>query len=93
MRLQVASRPGSRRSVTSASQANGPSRRRPVQGLSQDARGKITALAVQCMSSRAIGDLLHIGERTVESHLARVYLKFGVHSRQQLTHAIAMHAR
>ena len=35
------------------------------------------------MSSRAIGELLHIGERTVESHLARVYLKFGVHSRQQ----------
>jgi DNA-binding CsgD family transcriptional regulator len=54
---------------------------------------EITALAVQGMSSRAIGDLLHIGERTVESHLARVYLKFGVHSRQQLTDAIAMHAR
>ena len=45
------------------------------------------------MSSRAIGELLHIGERTVESHLASVYLKFGVHSRQQLTDAIAMHAR
>jgi DNA-binding CsgD family transcriptional regulator len=54
---------------------------------------EITALAVQGMSSRAIGELLHIGERTVESHLARVYLKFGVHSRQQLTDAIAMHAR
>ena len=54
---------------------------------------EITALAVQGMSSRAIGELLHIGERTVESHLARVYLKFGVHSRQQLTDAIALHAR
>jgi DNA-binding CsgD family transcriptional regulator len=50
---------------------------------------EITALAVQDMSARAIGELLHIGERTVESHLARVYLKFGVHSRQQLAHAIA----
>ena len=54
---------------------------------------EIAALAVQGMTSRAIGELMHIGERTVESHLARVYLKFGVHSRQQLTYAIAMHAR
>jgi DNA-binding CsgD family transcriptional regulator len=54
---------------------------------------EITALAVQGMSARAIGELLHIGERTVESHLARVYLKFGVHSRQQLAHAIASHPR
>ena len=54
---------------------------------------EITALAVQGMSARAIGELLHIGERTVESHLARVYLKFGVHSRQQLAHAIALHPR
>jgi DNA-binding CsgD family transcriptional regulator len=53
---------------------------------------EITALAVQGMSARAIGELLHIGERTVESHLARVYLKFGVHSRQQLADAIALHA-
>ena len=53
---------------------------------------EITALAVQGMSARAIGELLHIGERTVESHLARVYLKFGVHSREQLADAIALHA-
>ena len=53
---------------------------------------EITALAVQGMSARAIGELLHIGERTVESHLARVYLKFGVHSRQQLADAVALHA-
>ncbi|HEX6758255.1 MAG TPA: helix-turn-helix transcriptional regulator [Propionibacteriaceae bacterium] len=52
---------------------------------------EITALAVQGMSATAIGELLHIGERTVESHLARVYVKFGVHSRQQLAHAIALH--
>jgi DNA-binding CsgD family transcriptional regulator len=48
---------------------------------------------VQGMSAKAIGELLHIGERTVESHLARVYVKFDVHSRQQLAHAIASHAR
>ena len=54
---------------------------------------EITALAVQGMSAKAIGELLHIGERTVESHLARVYVKFGVHSRQQLAHAIALHTR
>jgi DNA-binding CsgD family transcriptional regulator len=44
-------------------------------------------------AAACIGELLHIGERTVESHLAHVYLKFGVHSRQQLAHAIASHAR
>jgi DNA-binding CsgD family transcriptional regulator len=54
---------------------------------------EITALAVQGMSAKTIGKVLHIGERTVESHLARVYLKFGVHSRQQLADAIASHAR
>jgi DNA-binding CsgD family transcriptional regulator len=32
---------------------------------------------------------LHIGERTVESHLARVYGKFGVHSRQELLQTLA----
>jgi DNA-binding CsgD family transcriptional regulator len=54
---------------------------------------EVTALAMQGMSAKAIGELLHIGERTVESHLAHVYLKFGVHSRQQLANAIASHAR
>jgi hypothetical protein len=36
----------------------------------------------------SIAELLHIGERTVESHLARAYLKFG----EQLTDAIALRA-
>jgi len=54
---------------------------------------EITALAAQVMSAKAIGEPLHIGERTVESHLARVYLKFSPHSGQQLTDAIATHAR
>ena len=53
---------------------------------------EVTALAVQGLSARAIGELLHIGERTVESHLARAYVKFGVHSRQELANAIALHA-
>ena len=35
---------------------------------------EVTALAMQGMSAKAIGELLRIGERTVESHLARVYL-------------------
>jgi DNA-binding CsgD family transcriptional regulator len=80
----------SRRSVTSASRAIAAS----VGPESLTGREReVTALAMQGMSAKAIGDLLHIGERTVESHLARVYLKFGVHSRQQLVHAIASHAR
>jgi DNA-binding CsgD family transcriptional regulator/tetratricopeptide (TPR) repeat protein len=54
-----------------------------------DREREIAALAGQGLSARAIGQRLHIGERTVESHLARVYGKFGVHSRQELLHTLA----
>jgi DNA-binding CsgD family transcriptional regulator len=54
-----------------------------------DREREIAALAGQGLSARAIGQRLHIGERTVESHLARVYGKFGVHSRQELSQALA----
>ena len=54
-----------------------------------DREREIAALAAQGLSARAIGQRLHIGERTVESHLARVYGKFGVHSRQELLQTLA----
>jgi DNA-binding CsgD family transcriptional regulator len=54
-----------------------------------DREREIAALAAQGLSARAIGQQLHIGERTVESHLARVYGKFSVHSRQELLHTLA----
>ncbi len=45
---------------------------------------QIAELAALGLTARQIGDRLHIGVRTVETHLARVYRKLGVGSKQQL---------
>jgi DNA-binding CsgD family transcriptional regulator len=45
---------------------------------------QIALLAVGGLSNRAIADRLIIGERTVETHLGRVYTKLGVAGRQEL---------
>ena len=45
---------------------------------------EIAELAASGFTARQIGDRLHIGVRTVETHLARVYRKLGVGSKQQL---------
>ena len=45
---------------------------------------QIAELAASGFTARQIGDRLHIGVRTVETHLARVYRKLGVGSKQQL---------
>ena len=45
---------------------------------------QIAELAATGFTARQIGDRLHIGVRTVETHLARVYRKLGVGSKQQL---------
>ena len=41
-------------------------------------------LAAQGLTARQIGERLFIGERTVESHLARAYAKLGVRSKADL---------
>jgi ATP/maltotriose-dependent transcriptional regulator MalT len=46
--------------------------------------GEIAKLAARGFTARQIGDGLHIGVRTVETHLARIYPKLGVASKQQL---------
>lgn len=41
-------------------------------------------LAVGGLTARQIADRLFIGERTVETHLSRVYAKLGVRSKLEL---------
>ena len=45
---------------------------------------EVAALAAAGLSAREIGERLFIGERTVESHLARAYAKLGVRSKVEL---------
>ena len=46
---------------------------------------EVASLGAQGYSAGDIGAFLHIGERTVESHLARVYAKLMINSRRELT--------
>jgi DNA-binding CsgD family transcriptional regulator len=45
---------------------------------------EVARLAATGMSAKEIAGLLFVGERTVESHLASVYAKLGVHSKLEL---------
>ena len=49
---------------------------------------EVAVLAAQGLSSREIGDQLFVAARTVESHLARIYTKLGVHGRAELAQSI-----
>jgi DNA-binding CsgD family transcriptional regulator len=63
---------GGRRAVASGPGALSPRER------------EVARLAVQGLSARQIADRLFIGERTVETHLTRVYAKLGVESKLEL---------
>jgi DNA-binding CsgD family transcriptional regulator len=45
---------------------------------------EVARLAASAYTAAEIGQQLHIGERTVESHLASTYLKLGITSRSEL---------
>lgn len=45
---------------------------------------EVARLAASAYTAAEIGQRLHIGERTVESHLASTYLKLGITSRSEL---------
>jgi Bacterial regulatory proteins, luxR family len=49
---------------------------------------EVAALAVQGLTAKAIGQRLHISERTVETHLAHAYAKLGVRSRWELVRSL-----
>ncbi|MCA1845473.1 MAG: helix-turn-helix transcriptional regulator [Actinobacteria bacterium] len=50
---------------------------------------EVAGLAAAGMSAKEIGERLFIGERTVESHLARAYAKLGVRSKVELVRRAA----
>ncbi|MFJ8201407.1 LuxR C-terminal-related transcriptional regulator [Streptomyces sp. NPDC096152] len=54
---------------------------------------EVAELAAAGMSNREIAGTLHLSPRTVEQHVARALQKIGVHSRQQLAHALEAAAR
>ena len=51
---------------------------------------EIAELVAEGRTSREVADELIIGVRTVESHLARVYVKLGVRSRTELADALGL---
>ena len=62
-----------------------------VQLLNGDAAAPLTRrelevarLAARAYTAAEIGHQLHIGERTVESHIAKTYVKLGIRSRSEL---------
>jgi DNA-binding CsgD family transcriptional regulator len=59
----------------------------PVADLTRRER-EIALLAGRGLSSREISDRLFISVRTVENHLAKIYLKLGVTGRQELAAAL-----
>ena len=50
---------------------------------------EVARLAVRRLSAQEIADLLVVSRRTVESHLAGIYLKLGVHSKDELIRTLA----
>jgi DNA-binding NarL/FixJ family response regulator len=69
-----------------------PGRRRAAATLGAESltarEQEVVALAVEGLTAKAIGQRLHIGERTVETHLAHAYAKLGVRSRWELARSL-----
>jgi DNA-binding CsgD family transcriptional regulator len=82
---------GRRRTVRAALRLGWPRDRLPAaEGESLTPREhEVAELAVQGYTAREIADALSIGERTVESHLAKVYGKLGVRSKLELVRIAA----
>ena len=49
---------------------------------------EVALLAAGGLSSREVGNRLHLSTRTVDTHLARVYRKLGITSRNELGSAL-----
>jgi len=53
---------------------------------------QVARLAAQGYTAREIGSQLHIGKRTVETHLANAYDKLGVRSKRELVRFAGIHS-
>jgi DNA-binding CsgD family transcriptional regulator len=73
---------GARRGAASRGTGGGP-------GELTRREKEVVDLAVEGLTAKEIGQRLFIGERTVESHLARAYAKLGVSSRVELVRKAA----
>jgi DNA-binding CsgD family transcriptional regulator len=62
---------------------------RPERGALTRREREIVALTVAGQTASAIAAALVVSERTVESHLARAYVKLGVHSKLELARRAA----
>jgi DNA-binding CsgD family transcriptional regulator len=51
----------------------------------------VVALVAEGLTTRQIGDRLHVSSFTVGSHLRHVYQKLGINSRVQLTRQVINH--
>lgn len=54
---------------------------------------EVAAMAGRGLSTRHIAEALHVSARTVDSHLAHVYVKLGINRRAELAAALAITAR
>lgn len=61
---------------------------RGIWGLTERER-QVTQFAAQGYTAREIGNELHIGRRTVETHLANAYEKLGVRSKRELIRTLS----
>ena len=68
-------------------------RHRPPTGWSSltPAEQRVVALVAEGLTTRQIGDRLHISSFTVGSHLRHVYQKLGINTRVQLTKEVMKH--
>ena len=70
----------------------GPRQRPPTGWMSlTPAEQRVVALVAEGLTTRQIGDRLHISSFTVGSHLRHVYQKLGINSRVQLTKQVINH--
>jgi DNA-binding CsgD family transcriptional regulator len=53
---------------------------------------EVALLAANGMSSKQVGQRLHLSTRTVDTHLARVYRKLGISTRTELAPALGIAA-
>ncbi len=76
--------PASRSAFSTITRPNGS---RPAVAKLTNREQQVARLAAEGYTAREIGNHLHIGKRTVETHLANACEKLGVRSKRELIHS------